>query len=76
MKGLHVELIEETNKETFLERCNAFMEPRDVFSVKLQRNLYYAGVGSSAGRTPGVTTSCPPKEELQSSFVAFVVYKP
>ena len=62
MKGLHCEIIVKEKRDDFLLALNDFMFPRDVFSVKLQRNLYYAGIGSSAGRTPGVTVTCPPAE--------------
>ena len=76
MKGLKLLLVEKENREEFLDVMNRILPPLDVFSVKLQRNLYYAGIGSSAGRTPGVTAPCPPKEELTESYVGFVLYTP
>lgn len=76
MKGLKLMIIEIANRQAFTETMNVVLPPLDVFSVKLQRNLYYAGVGSSAGRTPGVTVPCPPKEELSESYVGFVLYTP
>ena len=75
MKGLRVVIVEEANKGAFVQTLNACMETRDVFSVKLQRNLFYAGIGSSAGHTPGSTQDLR-TAELDESYVGFVVYKP
>ena len=74
MKKLRLEIIECPGRETFKAMVEVFCSGKELFEVKFQRNLYYAGIGSSAGRTPGVTTPCPPKEELSESYVAFVAW--
>ena len=75
MKGLRVTIVEEHSAQDFIETLNARMEALDVFSVKLQRNLFYAGIGSSAGHTPGSTQDLT-KAKLDESYIGFVVYRP
>ena len=74
MRRLRVQIIKCEARETFIAMVEAFCLGLDVFEVKFQRNLYYARVGSSAGRTPGTVGACPPEEALQESYVAFVAW--
>jgi hypothetical protein len=55
--------------ENFIDRHRVHLE-----SVKFQRNLYYKGIGSSAGRTPGSTKSCD-EAKLDESYVAFLLWE-
>ena len=74
MKKLSI--IKASSEESFLEGVNTFfLEHPSIFSFKAQRNLYYAGIGGSAGRTPGVTAPCPPAEKLVESYVGFIVFE-
>jgi len=75
MKGLRVVIVEEASKEMFVQTLNDVMFSLDVQHVKLQRNLFYAGIGSSAGHTPGSTQDLS-KAKLDESYVGFVVYRP
>lgn len=75
MRTLKVKVIECDTQEAFCGEVEAFCIGLDIFEIKFQRNLFYAGVGSSAGRTPGVTGACPPVEELKERYVAFIAYR-
>ena len=85
MKGLKLEMIEGFDEDLFAIEVEAFLKTHDVFSVKFQRNLYYAGVGSSDGyKGKGFFFSKKCREQrkiakgkikLQKSFLAFVLYK-
>lgn len=67
-------IIEESDWVIFIDRVEAFINSHKVHfeSLKFQRNLFYRGIGGSAGKTPGVTAPCPP--EPDRDYVAFIVY--
>lgn len=80
-----MEMIEGFDEDLFALEVEAFLKNRDVFSIKCQRNLYYAGVGSSDGyKGKGFFFSKKCREQrkiakgkikLQKSFLAFVFYR-
>ena len=72
MKSL--EIIQDDNVRDFSMRVGAFLSTYKTYEVKFQRNLFYAGIGSSAGHTPGSTQDLT-KAKLDESWVAFIVYK-
>ena len=72
MKSL--EIIQDDNVRDFSMRVGAFLSIHKTYEVKFQRNLFYAGIGSSAGHTPGSTQDLT-KAKLDESWVAFIVYK-
>lgn len=85
MKGLKLEMIEGFDEDLFALEVENFLKTHDVFEVKVQRNLYYAGVGSSDGyKGKGWFFSKKCREQrkiakgkikLQKSFLAFIFFK-
>jgi hypothetical protein len=73
---IRLKIIEEATEFDFIVAFEAFAKSYDVIldAVKFQRNLYYAGIGSSAGRTPGSEKGID-DAELEKSFVAFIPYR-
>ena len=70
-----LEIIEATTKELFIESVEAFVGKPNcwILSVKFQRNLFYKGIGSSAGRTPGSDKNIN-DSKLEESYVAFILW--
>ena len=73
MKEYKMAIIESTDRVEFCTKVAEFYNKTWVAECKFQRNLYYAGIGSSAGHTPGSTQDLT-KATLAESFVAFIVY--
>jgi hypothetical protein len=71
-----LEIIEAPSKELFIESVEAFVGRPNcwIVSVKFQRNLFYKGIGSSAGRTPGSSTPID-ESKLDESWVAFILWR-
>jgi len=69
----HLKIIEQPNKQDFIDVVESFIAVYGYQSIKFQRNLYYAGIGSSAGRTPGSITSIE-NSKLEESYVAFIIW--
>ena len=71
---IRLEIIKCSDPTLFENVVSDFYNTRTVIECKFQRNLYYKGIGSSAGKTPG----SPPltaENKLEESYVAFIVYK-
>jgi hypothetical protein len=86
MKDLKMFIVEGLSKEEFMKKVNLALIGRDVFSVKMQRNLFYAGVGSSEGykgksfwpwskKNREQRKIGKGKISLQENFLAFIVVK-
>jgi hypothetical protein len=67
-------ILEESDRFRFIDEMECFLNEHKIVSVKFQRNLYYKGIGSSAGKTPGAKRLTA-KTKLHSSYLAFIVYK-
>jgi hypothetical protein len=69
-----LEIIEVKTKQELIESFEAFAQEHDVAlsGVKFQRNLFYAGIGSSAGRTPGSEKALDADTKLEELWVAFI----
>jgi hypothetical protein len=74
MTRLHI--IEESGKAALIKAVESFAASHEVIleSVKFQRNLFYAGIGSSAGHTPGSTQDLS-HAKLDELWVAFLLWK-
>ncbi len=68
-------IVENENRTAFIDEVEAFLAAHECWtsSIKFQRNLYYKGIGSSAGATPGA----PPltTEPLAELFMAFILFE-
>jgi hypothetical protein len=73
---IRLEIVESPNRERFVKAVEDFCEHHWVIfdSLKFQRNLFYAGIGSSAGHTPGSTQDLS-KARLDESWVAFILWR-
>jgi hypothetical protein len=69
---IRLAIIERPNAEEFIQAFEDFVARHQVTKdIKFQRNLFYAGIGSSAGRTPGSTQDIN-QSKLDESYVAFI----
>lgn len=68
---MRLQIIESSDKNDFISQVNTFLENRDIFSVKFQRNLYYSLSGST--RKPKEMNK--ETSSLKEGYVAFVVFK-
>jgi hypothetical protein len=85
VKDLTLSIVEGSDRGDFTKKVNCFLKGKDVFSVKMQRNLFYAGVGSSEGyKGRGFFWSKKNREarriakgkiKLQESFLAFILVR-
>jgi hypothetical protein len=69
-------VIENADRVDFIDEVEAFLAEHECWtsSIKFQRNLYYKGIGSSAGATPGAA-ALTPQARLDESFLAFILYE-
>ena len=75
---IRLQILESDSREAFVKDFEKFVSNKleanariDLADVKFQRNLYYKGIGSSAGRTPGSTRKVS-DSTLDESWIAFI----
>ena len=70
---IRLQILESDSREAFVKDFERFLAEHSVQleCVKFQRNLYYKGIGSSAGRTPGSTRKVS-DSTLDESWIAFI----
>lgn len=67
---MKLHMIESEDKENFIAKVNAFLDGREIFSVKFQRNLYY----SLSGSTHQEKEMFKETSTLKEGYLAFIVY--
>jgi len=67
---MKLHMIESSDRENFIDKVNAFLDDRNIFSVKFQRNLFY----SLSGSTHNPSEINRETSTLKEGYVAFIVY--
>jgi hypothetical protein len=77
MSAIRLHVIEVAGKDALIREFEAFAKDHAVLlqCVKFQRNLFYAGIGASAGRTPGSAKRLDATTKLDESWVAFIPWE-